>query len=207
MLAQEEKDDVRQPQLEHRYEGVLKVTGKAKYAYEFEVPHPAYAVMVQSTIASGSLKSIDQTAAKGAPGVLAVITPFNAPELPKPKPQPPSRRHITVLQEKDVWYNGQPIAVVVAETLDQARYAASLLKVSYNREPAKLDFKGRLSEGRPPRQQGREPAETKRGDVAAGLGKRGEDGGCDVHDAGAEPQSDGAARDDRHVGGRQADGL
>ncbi len=169
MLLQEEKDDVRQPQLDHRYEGVLKVTGKAKYAYEFEVPNPAYAVMVQSTIASGSLKAIDQTAAKGAPGVLAVITPFNAPELPKPKPQPPARRHITVLQEKDVWYNGQPIAVVVAETLDQARYAASLLKVTYNREPAKLDFKGRLNEGRPPKQQGREPADTKRGDVPSAM--------------------------------------
>ena len=169
MLLQEEKDDVRQPQLNQRYEGVLKVTGKAKYAYEFEVPNAAYAVMVQSTIPSGSLRAIDQTAAKGAPGVLAVLTPFNAPELPKPKPQPPSRRHITVLQEKDVWYNGQPIAVVVAETLDQARYAASLLKVTYNREPAKLNFKGRLNEGRPPKQQGREPADTKRGDVPAAL--------------------------------------
>lgn len=169
MMLQEEKDDVRQRQLDHRYEGVLKVTGKAKYAYEFEVPNPAYAVMVQSTIPSGSLKAIDMTEAKSAPGVLAVLTPFNAPELPKPKPQPPARRHITVLQEKDIWYNGQPIAVVVAETLDQARYAASLLKVSYNREPAKLDFKGRLGEGRPPRQQGREPADTKRGDVAAGF--------------------------------------
>lgn len=169
MLIQEEKDNVRQPQLDHRYEGVLKVTGRAKYAYEFEVPNPAYAVMVQSTIASGSLKAIDITAAKSAPGVLAVLTPFNAPELPKPKPQPPARRHITVLQEKDIWYNGQPIAVVIAETLDQASYASTLLKVSYNREPAKLNFHGRLNEGRPPKQQGREPADTKRGDVASGL--------------------------------------
>ncbi len=169
MLLQEERDDIRQPQLDHRYEGMLKVTGKAKYAYEFEVPNPAYAVMVQSAIASGSLKAIDQTAAKSAPGVLSILTPFNAPELPQPKPQPPSRRHITVLQEKDIWYNGQPIAVVVAETLVQARYAASLLKVSYDRTPAKLNFKGRLNEGRPPKQQGREPADTKRGDVASGL--------------------------------------
>lgn len=169
MLLQEEKEDVRQPQLDHRYEGVLKVTGKAKYAYEFEVPNPAYAVMVQSTIPSGSLKAVDMTAAKSAPGVLAVITPFNAPELPKSKTQPPARRHVTLLQEKDVWYNGQPIAVVVAETLDQARYAASLLKVSYNREPAKLDFHGRLGEARPPKQRGREPTDSQRGDVAAGF--------------------------------------
>ena len=85
MLLQEEKDDVRQPQLNHRYEGVLKVTGQAKYAYEFEVPNPAYAVMVQSTIPSGSITAIDMSAAKAAPGVLAVITPFNAPALPRPQ--------------------------------------------------------------------------------------------------------------------------
>ena len=169
MPLQEEKNDVRQRQLASRYEGKLKVTGKATYAYEFEVPNPAYAVMVQSTIPSGSLKAIDQTAAKSAPGVLAVLTPFNAPELPQPKPRPPARRHITVLQEKDVWYNGQPIAVVVAETLVEANYAASLLKITYNRTPSELDFKGRLNQGRPPKQQGREPADTKRGDLAAGF--------------------------------------
>ena len=167
--AQEEKSSTVQKQLPYRYDGIAKVTGKAKYAYEFEVPNPAYAVMVLSTIPSGSLRAIDQSSAQSAPGVLAVMTPFNAPELPKPKPQPPTRRHITVLQEKDIWYNGQPIAVVVAESLDQARYAASLLRVTYNRQPAKLDFAGRLSQGRPPKQQGREPADTKRGNVAADL--------------------------------------
>ncbi len=167
--AQEEKDSTVQKQLPHRYDGVAKVTGKAKYAHEFEVPNPAYAVMVQSTIPSGSLKFIDQSAAAKAPGVLAVITPFNAPELPKPKPQPPARRHVTVFQEKDIWYNGQPIALVVAESLDQARYAATLLHITYNPPPAKLNFPGRLNEGRPPKQQGREPADSKRGDVPTNL--------------------------------------
>ena len=172
MIAlQEEKDSTRQPQLDHRYEGVLKVTGKARYAYEFPVKNPAYALIVQSTIPSGSLQSIDQTAAEKAPGVLAVITPFNAPELPKPKPQPPARRHITVLQEKDIWYNGQPIAIVVADSLHEASYAATLLRITYTPTAAKLDFHGRLNQGRPPKQQGREPADTKRGDIDAAFSR------------------------------------
>ncbi len=172
MIAfQEEKDSTQQKQLPHRYEGVLKVTGKARYAAEFNVKNPAYAYIVQSTVSSGVITAIDQTAAQKASGVLAVITPFNAPELPKPKPQPPARRHITVLQEKDIWYNGQPIAVVVANSLDEARFAANLLKVTYSPTPPKLDFHGRFAEARPPKQQGREPAATTRGDVQAGLSK------------------------------------
>jgi xanthine dehydrogenase YagR molybdenum-binding subunit len=158
-------------QLKERYDGRAKVTGQAKYAAEFTVKNPAYAWIVQSTIPNGSLAAIDQTEAAKAAGVLAVLTPFNAPKLPKAKVEPPSSRHITVLQEPDVWYNGQPIAVVVAETLDRARYAASLLKISYKQEPAKLNFKDRLSEGRPPKQPGREPADTTRGDLKATLAK------------------------------------
>ena len=170
LAAQEEKESTRQKQLPHRYDGIAKVTGRARYAYEADVPNPAYAVMVQSTIAAGTLKAIDISAARSAPGILGILTPFNAPELPKPKPEPPTRRHITVFQEKDIWYNGQPIAVVVGESLEQASYAATLLRVTYNRDPApKLNFAGRLAEGRPPKQQGREPADTKRNDVAAGL--------------------------------------
>ncbi len=158
MIAfQEEKDSTQQKQLPHRYDGVVKVTGKAKYAAEFDVKNPAYAYIVQSTVPSGALIAIDQTAAGHASGVLAVITPFNAPELPKPKPQPPARRHITVLQEKDIWYNGQPIAVVVANSLDEARYAASLLKVTYSPTPPKLDFHGRHAEARPPSSRAASP--------------------------------------------------
>lgn len=168
---QEEKDNPQPKQLDHRYDGVAKVTGKAQYAAEFPAKDVTYGYIVQSTIPSGSLTAIDQTAAAKAPGVLAVITPFNAPKLPQPKPQPPARRHITVLQEKDIWYNGQPIAIVVAGSIAQARYAATLLKITYTRTPAKLDFSGRLSEGRPPKQNGREPADTKRGDVTAALAK------------------------------------
>ncbi len=85
-------------QLATRYDGRAKVTGQAKYAVEFKPPaEPAYGYVVQSTIASGSVRAIDQSVAERSAGVLAVITPFNAPKLPPASPQPPARRHITVL--------------------------------------------------------------------------------------------------------------
>ena len=168
-MFQEEEPKPIEKQLTERYDGRAKVTGTAKYAAEFAVKNIAYAWIVQSTIPNGSLAAIDQSAAMKAPGVLAVLTPFNAEKLPKPKAEPPATRHITVLQETDIWYNGQPIAVVVAETLERARYAANLLKISYKPQPAKLDFKGRQSESRPPRRPGREPADSSRGDIHASL--------------------------------------
>jgi xanthine dehydrogenase YagR molybdenum-binding subunit len=159
-------------QLKTRYDGLAKVTGKAKYAAEFKPPvDPVYAYVVQSTIPSGSIKSIDQTVAEKASGVLAVITPFNAEKLPVASPQPPARRHVTVLQETDIFYNGQPIAVIVAKTLPQAMHAASLLGINYVKKPAKLNFKDRLSEARAPKSPGREPANQTRGDMAAAAAK------------------------------------
>jgi len=159
-------------QLRTRYDARAKVTGAAKYAAEFKTPTDvAYAYIVQSTIPSGRLTSIDQAAAEKSSGVLAVITPFNAPKLPAASPQPPARRHVTVLQERDVFYNGQPIAVVVARSLPEAMQAASLLHFHYQQTPAKLKFKDRLGEARPPKSPGREPATQTRGDLAAAMAK------------------------------------
>jgi xanthine dehydrogenase YagR molybdenum-binding subunit len=159
-------------QLRTRYDARAKVTGAAKYAAEFKTPTDvAYAYIVQSTISSGRLTSIDQAAAEKSSGVLAVITPFNAPKLPAASPQPPARRHVTVLQERDVFYNGQPIAVVVARSLPEAMQAASLLHIHYQQTPAKLKFKDRLGEARPPKSPGREPATQTRGDLAAAMAK------------------------------------
>ena len=170
-MMQEEKAIPLTTQLPERYEGRLKVTGKAKYAAEYPMKNLAYAVMVQSTVPSGVITAMDQTAAMRAQGAIAVLTPFNAPRLPGTKTEPPATRHVSLLQEKEVFYNGQPIAVVVADSLDHARYAASLLKVSYKQQPAKLDFLGRLNEARPPKNPGREPSDTSRGDLAASLAK------------------------------------
>jgi xanthine dehydrogenase YagR molybdenum-binding subunit len=165
--------DVSKPatkQLATRYDARAKVTGAAKYATEFKPPIDAvYAFIVQSTIPSGRIVSIDQAAAVKSAGVLAVITPFNAPKLPAASPQPPARRHITVLQETDVFYNGQPIAVVVANSMAEAVQAASLLRTHYQQTPAKLNFHDRLAEARPPKSPGREPATQVRGDVVAAM--------------------------------------
>ncbi len=108
-------------------------------------------------------------AAERAPGVVAVLTPFNAPKLKVGKPQPPAKRALTVLQDPDVDYNGQPIAVVLAESLTEAMAAARLLNIKYAPKPAKLDFPGRLDEARPPRTRSHDPNTEKRGDVDQAL--------------------------------------
>jgi xanthine dehydrogenase YagR molybdenum-binding subunit len=150
------------PQTTHRYDGVAKVTGKAKYAAEFTEPFAKsellYAFIVQSTIPAGTVKTMDTKRAEHATGVVAVLTPFNAPKLSVGPPQPPARRSLTVLQDTNVSYNGQPIGVVIAKSLPEARYAAKLIETTYDEQPAKLDFMGRLGEARSPKSSGREPA-------------------------------------------------
>jgi len=160
-------------QLPTRYDGIAKVTGTAKYAAEFTAPFPRkdllYAWIVQSTIPSGTITAIDQKAAERAPGVVTILTPFNAPKLSVGKSQPPIKRSLNVLQNADIDYNGQPIALVLANSLDQARYAASLLKIAYAPTPARLDFSGRLGEARLPKSAGKPVPDTHRGDIASAL--------------------------------------
>ena len=162
-------------QLANRYDGIAKVTGKAKYAAEFTEPFAKkdmlYAYLVQATIPSGSIASIDQKAAERAAGVVAILTPFNAPKLAVGQPNPPAKRSLTVLQDANIYYNGQPIAVVVATTLDQAKSAATLLKITYAPTPAKLDFTGGIPTARLPKTPGKEVPDTHRGDIDASLAK------------------------------------
>jgi xanthine dehydrogenase YagR molybdenum-binding subunit len=171
MQAAEQLPPAIQP--DHRYEALLKVTGKLKYVAEFTGPFAKkdllYAFVVQATIPSGSIVSMDTHATERAPGVAAVLTPFNAPKLPAVTPQPPATRRLSLLQDKQVYYNGEPIAVVVAGTLEQARYAAGLLKIKYAPTPAKLDFLGRLKEARPPKRGGKAAAAQSRGELAPSL--------------------------------------
>jgi xanthine dehydrogenase YagR molybdenum-binding subunit len=175
-MMQEETQTHPQKQMQQRYTGLAKVTGKAKFAAEFTEPFAkkdlAYGYIVQATIPCGTVASIDRTAAERAPGVLAVLTPFNAPRLPAvPGQQQPVKRTISVLQDADVNYNGQPIAVVVARSLALAQYAASLLTIRYNEQPAKLEFMKHLGDARPPKSETKEPPANHRGDIAAGMAK------------------------------------
>jgi xanthine dehydrogenase YagR molybdenum-binding subunit len=102
-----------------RVDGVAKVTGKAKYAAEFQVNNAAYGFIVTSTIAKGAIKSIDTTEAARQTGVLKIYTHLNAPKsLAKGD-------DFVALQSDKIVFSSQPIALVVAETFEQARFAAS----------------------------------------------------------------------------------
>jgi xanthine dehydrogenase YagR molybdenum-binding subunit len=171
--AQAPKAPKPMPQLDHRYEGIGKVTGKIKYAGEFSAPFNKsdllYAYVVQSTIPAGTIVSIDTKEAAKLPGVELILTPFNAPKLNPGPPQPPARRNLSILQDAQVHYNGQPIAVVVASTLDEARFAARQLKIKYAPTPAKVNFMDHLDEARWPKNPGKDPADNHRGNVAEGF--------------------------------------
>jgi xanthine dehydrogenase YagR molybdenum-binding subunit len=164
MIAIDEKvphPKLDQRQLATRYDALAKVTGRAKYAAEFPVENAAYAYIVQANIPSGAVASIDQSVASKAAGVYSIITPFNAPKLTVPG-------NVNILQDTNVFYSGQPIAVVVARSLPEAEQAARLLRIEYKEQPAKLGFNARLKDARAPK-RGSEASH--RGDPAAALAK------------------------------------
>src|SRR5688572_11019346 len=123
-----------------RVDGVAKVTGKAKYAAEFQVPNLAYGFIVLGSVAKGTITSIDTKEAESSPGVVRVFTHLNTPQFgPKlPVEQSPNRatqeqdKSFRALQSNRIFFNMQPIALVIAETYEQARYASRLVKATYN---------------------------------------------------------------------------
>lgn len=162
-----------------RVDGRAKVTGQARYAAEFDVSGLVHAVVVRSTIACGSMVEIDVAAAMQLTGVIAVLTHQNTPKLPyrphKGLPDAAIGERLHVLQDERISHQGQPLAVVVAQTLEQADSAARLVKVQYVLEAADTDF-GIVPETDPTDPLAGEPApeETIRGDCdlamkAAGL--------------------------------------
>src|SRR5438046_1371308 len=127
-----------------RIDGRQKVTGRATYAAEFDVPGQAHGAIVRSTIANGRIASIDSTAAERAPGVITVLTHRNAPRLAyrlhKAMVDPAIGERLHVLQDDRVSHQGQPIALVIADTLEQAIHAATLVRVTYASENANTDI-------------------------------------------------------------------
>jgi xanthine dehydrogenase YagR molybdenum-binding subunit len=109
-----------------RIEGREKVTGAARYAYEYDPGDVAYAVLVQSTIARGAVRAVDGSRALGLAGVSAVIWAGNAPRLAQD-----TEGELAVLQSARVAYRGQIVAVVVADSLETARQAQGLLQIDY----------------------------------------------------------------------------
>jgi len=134
-----------------RVDGREKVTGAARYAAEFDAPNVATGVMVTSTIPNGRIERMDLAAAQRAPGVITIMTPANAPRLPQggnAAVHPPAGRVLSLLQDMNVLYNNQPIAVLIAETLEQAQNAASLIRVRYQESRARLDFEAGFDDTR-----------------------------------------------------------
>lgn len=128
-------------QAKKRVTGKLKTTGGAKYAAEFPVENVTHGVITTSTIAKGRIANIDTKEAQALPGVIAIITHQNAPKLPF-KPIPKEQKFSTAspgeypqtLYTDKIYFYGQPVAVTVAETLEQAEQAASLVRIEYEPE-------------------------------------------------------------------------
>src|ERR1700761_343190 len=148
-----------------RIDARLKVTGAARYAAEFHVPGLVHAVLVQSTIAAGSITGFDLKQAQGMPGVLAIITPDNAGKLAHPDKVPQAVPG-PLLQNNDITYNGQHVAVVVADTLEQAQAAAASVQVTYSRGEAATSMDAMLGQAYPPKnfRNGARPPDSTRGD-------------------------------------------
>ena len=118
-----------------RADGRAKVTGAARYSYEVSMPGAAYAVLITSGIARGRIVAMDTSAAERERGVVAVITPKNALRFPGKTHGEPPDRVIQVLQDDRILYSNQPIAVVVADTLERAVHAALVVRVRAEGEP------------------------------------------------------------------------
>ncbi|MEO7165509.1 MAG: xanthine dehydrogenase family protein molybdopterin-binding subunit [Chthoniobacterales bacterium] len=156
-----------------RVDGPLKVSGAAKYAVEFEIPKCAYAWPVESNIAHGQVSAIDDKAARAAEGVLAVLTHQNAPKLKELSDSDNMAQGIRSeerppLADNQVHYAGQYVALVVARTIEQARYAASLVRVTYLAQPPMLTVQD-ANKAKKPKKKQDERVQLKKGDVEAAL--------------------------------------
>ncbi|RYC66589.1 xanthine dehydrogenase family protein molybdopterin-binding subunit [Spirosoma sordidisoli] len=145
-----------------RIDGRMKVTGGAKYFADFELPNTAYCVIVGSEIAKGAIASLDTQKAQGAPGVVGVFTHQNMPPIPGwdapvggeadgPAPKPKTEETYRILSSPKILFDGQPVAIVVADTYERATYAASLVKVTYTKQAPRTDLEKHLSEGVAPK--------------------------------------------------------
>ena len=153
-----------------RRDGVLKVKGEARYAADNHPPGMLHAVLAVSSIARGRVTSLDVQAAKAHPGVVDVMTPAHKPPLAE---DPDAKTHpfmfrLDLLQNDQVRYANQPIAVVIAETLEAATEGAALLSPQYQALPARVGL-GAGESFVPPAVGAGNPSELRRGDVEAGL--------------------------------------
>lgn len=141
----------------NRLEGHLKVTGSAKYAAEYDAPDLLYGYIVNSTITKGKIKTIDTSEIKNMEGIVEVFTHDNKPstawfDFQYADMDAPPGTVFKPLKDNVIRYNGQPIALVIAETFEMARYAAAKIKVVYEEdENFETDLKANLDKARDPK--------------------------------------------------------
>lgn len=158
----------------NRVDGPLKVTGRAKYSVEFEVPNCATAWPVESNISKGRITAIETKAALKLPGVRAVLTNQNAPKIHNPIGKEERsddsggirNEQRFPLADAEVHYAGQYVALVVADTIEQARYAAAVVGVTYAAEKPVLTMEAARGKAEKPRKNREEQVQPKKGDVA-----------------------------------------
>jgi xanthine dehydrogenase YagR molybdenum-binding subunit len=148
-----------------RVDGRLKVTGGARYAYETQQDNVLYGFVVEASIGKGTIKSIDTSAAEKAPGVVFVLTHRNAPEQGTGN----HREARPVLTGPEVARYGEPVAFVVAESFEQARAAAYLVDVKYDRSPGKYTLRNNLDRARAPHPKDAPAADSAVGDFAGAF--------------------------------------
>ncbi|WP_199439780.1 xanthine dehydrogenase family protein molybdopterin-binding subunit [Umezawaea beigongshangensis] len=159
-----------------RVDGVVKTTGAARFAAEHPYPGLAHAALVHATIPRGRVTWIDSAAALAVDGVLAVITHENAPAMRPVKTQsvldlstlvPGST--VNHLASDEVHWDGQPVAVVVAESRQIALHAASLVRATYRELPSTVDFATEKRNALPQKKSVVDPGRAAKGDAEAAL--------------------------------------
>lgn len=122
-----------------RVDGLLKVTGRAVYTADVPASNVAYGAFALATIPSGAVTKIETAEAEKAAGVIKIFTHLNTPKL-KPVKSPPAGQSFLPMQTAEIKYAGQPIALVVAETLEAAAHAADLISAEYKEDAFEIDF-------------------------------------------------------------------
>ncbi|UOQ69941.1 molybdopterin-dependent oxidoreductase (plasmid) [Hymenobacter volaticus] len=159
-----------------RVDGRAKVTGAATYSAEYnQLPGLVHAVLKTSDVARGRVTSIDTSAAQKAPGVVAIFTQQNLPKLAKTPNAPVDKVALGApmgfmpMTSDQIFYAGQPVAVVVADTMEHAQYAATLVKVQIAPETPVASYRTLHAPQYTPEKVGRVKGMTKRGDAQAAF--------------------------------------
>lgn len=143
----EETGDILTPP-DGRVEAIAKVTGKGKYAADYEVANLCYAVLVGSTVPAGSITKLKLEDARQSSGVIDIISHQHKPEIPGFETEnkiKDSRFGLPIFYTDKIYFKGQPIAMVIAETLEEALYAASLVSAEYAPGGFNVDFNKSLA--------------------------------------------------------------